>query len=62
MSAPAEGFTDQLEGLASRVLNSIYEEDLNCWAVLSRYYSFRDHRKVLFVINLILTIPATNSS
>lgn len=56
MSAPAEGFTDQLEGLASRVLNSIYEEDLNCWAVLSRYYSFRDHRKVLFVINLILTI------
>lgn len=54
----AESFTDRLESLASRLYYSLNEEDFNCWAVLSRLYSFRDHRKVLFVINLILCVAS----
>lgn len=58
MSGAPESFSDRLESLASRLYYSLNEEDFNCWAVLSRLYSFRDHRKVLFFINLLLCVAS----
>jgi hypothetical protein len=58
MSGGNERWTDRVESWASRIYYSLNEEDFNIWAVLNRYYHFRDHRKVLFGINLLLTVTS----
>ena len=56
MSGATRGFYDRVEGLLTRMYYSLNEEDFNCWAVISRYYSFRDHRKVLFGLNFFMAV------
>ena len=56
MSTDGSRLLDRIEGYVTRLYYSLNEENFNCLAVISRYYNFRDHRKVLFGINLFMTV------
>ena len=48
--------SDGIEAFFQRLYYSFVEEDFNCLSVITRYYSFRDHRKVLLALNLIMCL------
>lgn len=56
MSGRGARLFDRFEGYVTRLYYSLNEENFDCLAVISRYYNFRDHRKVLFGINLFMTV------